>query len=214
MPDVRVDTSVRVPRGVDDLRPSRAAAVPSTRSHRLLFIGYDNGGDAHLLRLRGLLDLRTAGLLAAALGELERASAFDVVLDLDAVTSCDGTALAVILGGARRLERARPPAADRGRERCRLCRDGEDPDRKAPLSRRAGPPGAGRLSPIAPRRTSAPTTDPGRARVPAQATACRRRRCPIDAARSRSTRRRGRRPGPLRSRSRPLCDRRSAPRPR
>jgi len=80
--------------------------VPSTRSHRLLFIGYDNGGDAHLLRLRGLLDLRTAGLLAAALGELERASAFDVVLDLDAVTSCDGTALAVILGGARRLERA------------------------------------------------------------------------------------------------------------
>ena len=153
MPDVRVDTSVRVPRGVDDLRPSRAAAVPSTRSHRLLFIGYDNGGDPHLLRLRGLLDLRTAGLLAAALGELERASAFDVVLDLDAVTSCDGTALAVILGGARRLERARPPAADRGRERCRLCRDGEDPGRKAPLSRPAGPPGAGRLSPIAPRRT-------------------------------------------------------------
>src|SRR4051812_38301949 len=105
MPDVRVDSSVRVPRGVDGLRPSRAA-VPSTGSHRLLSIGYDNGGDAHLLRLRGVLDLRTAGLLAVALGELERASGFDVVLDLEAVASCDGTALAVILGAARRLERA------------------------------------------------------------------------------------------------------------
>src|SRR4051812_18448558 len=102
MPDVRVETSVRLPQGVDDVRASRTAAVPSTESHRLLWIGYDNGGDAHLLRLRGVLDLRTAGFLAVALRELERASSFDVVLDLDAVTSCDGTALAVILGAARR----------------------------------------------------------------------------------------------------------------
>jgi anti-anti-sigma factor len=70
---------------------------------RLLFIGYDNGGAAHLVRLRGTLDARTAGRLAALLGDLRRSSRFDIVVDVAAIASCDSAALATLVRATREL---------------------------------------------------------------------------------------------------------------
>src|SRR4051794_1652993 len=81
--------------------------VPASREGgETLRITSDRVGGAHVLRLRGELDLRTVPKLRMRLAEALERGTGPVIIDLTDVTFIDSTGLSALLNALRRLTRA------------------------------------------------------------------------------------------------------------
>jgi anti-sigma B factor antagonist len=86
--------------------PETGTSPASREGGEALRITTERAGGAHVLRLRGELDLRTVPKLRMRLAEALQRGSGPVVVDLTEVTFIDSTGLSALLNALRRLTRA------------------------------------------------------------------------------------------------------------